>query len=467
MELVSDLGREDGTEAVDELDLRVGLLSAQLHSVSAALIDAVAAFDELGGADGFSTLSQWLSVRGGFSTGEARRLCALAGRVEELPTLMAHARSGQLSVGVLAAAARVADPQNEAAVAHIAVTATPVQSARILARYRTVRPAPESDQMDEPAPVPELDTWWRAWSDESGRGRIDAALSPHVAAMVQQAWEAARAAGEADAPITAPADLAEVELDAHRRLSADEIASRWAATMLDHAHDQGICRPGGDRHGLLVTIDVVTLARVLGIELDPSVPVGLGSHAFDLRTGAHLTDAEVAAIACDGDLQLLVHHDGAPLWLSDTARTANRHLRRALAFRSGGTGGCEYPGCTQRRYLDAHHVIYWGQHGPTQPDNLVLLCGHHHRELHRGDYRITTDGAQRFTFTSRLGVHLGTTVSAAGAHGPPPAHADRPRLDRPPDPPPHVGPDTPRSETHGERLTAYALDVFLERLLAA
>jgi hypothetical protein len=40
-------------------------------------------------------------------------------------------------------------------------------------------------------------------------------------------------------------------------------------------------------------------------------------------------------------------------------------------------------------------------------------------------------------------------------------------MDRPPDPPPRLHPDAPRSDTHGEPLTAYALDVFVERLLDA
>jgi hypothetical protein len=237
--------------------------------------------------------------------------------------------------------------------------------------------------------------------------------------------------------------------------------------MLEHAHDHRLCRPGGERHGVLVNIDVHTLARVLGLEVDPTLPVGLGTQAFDARTGAHLTDRQVARILCDAELQVLVHHNGVPLWMSESSRTANRHQRRALQFRSGGTGGCEYPGCTQTRYLDAHHVVFWSCDGATALDNMVLLCGHHHRALHRGDYAITTDGDQVFHFTDRWGHHLGTSATICGPGGPPPRQDRLPHLEHPPDPPPGLRPDTPRSITGGEALTRYALDEYLHFLLAA
>jgi hypothetical protein len=474
---------EQGIEAVRdelrlaELDAQVGVLSAQIHALSARLVDLVADFDRSGGAHGYTTTSQWLSIRGGFTPGEARRLVGVAQRQPELPTLMAHAHAGRRSVGVIAAAARVVTPENEAAIAEVVVSTTPPQSGRILSTYRSVRDATAQDPRgpaadgDEPVVAPPAPpTWWRSWFDDAGRGRIDAALSPEVAALVQQAWDAARAAGEADEPRTPAEDPAEVDRDLDRRLDADEIASRWATTMLDHAHDHGLCRPGGDRHGILVNIDVATLARVLGLSFDASLPIGLGTQAFDARTGAHLGDLDVARLMCDADLQLLVHHDGVPLWMSNPTRSANRHQRRALQFRASGTGGCEYPGCTQTRYLDAHHVVFWSCDGRTTLDNLVMLCGHHHRVLHRGEYRITTSGDQRFTFTDRHGHHLGTSSTQCGTGGSPPGTGPAPPgppAAPPPVPLPGIGPDTPRSVTGGEHLTAYALDVYLSNLLAA
>ncbi|MDE0805554.1 MAG: DUF222 domain-containing protein [Acidimicrobiales bacterium] len=76
-------------------------------------------------------------------------------------------------------------------------------------------------------------------------------------------------------------------------------------------------------------------------------------------------------------------------------RYANRDQRRALAVRDGG---CGVPGCDRPpAHCDSHHVIYWESFGPTDIDNLVLLCRHHHRSVHRGRLSIRMlDGVPAF-----------------------------------------------------------------------
>ncbi len=46
------------------------------------------------------------------------------------------------------------------------------------------------------------------------------------------------------------------------------------------------------------------------------------------------------------------------------------------------------PGCTQRRFVDAHHLHHWARGGETALGNLVLLCRRHHRLLHEGGYQV-------------------------------------------------------------------------------
>jgi hypothetical protein len=36
----------------------------------------------------------------------------------------------------------------------------------------------------------------------------------------------------------------------------------------------------------------------------------------------------------------------------------------------------------------AHHILHWIQGGPTKLDNLVLLCGHHHRTIHETPWEV-------------------------------------------------------------------------------
>jgi len=46
---------------------------------------------------------------------------------------------------------------------------------------------------------------------------------------------------------------------------------------------------------------------------------------------------------------------------------------------------CQAPGCSSRRRLEAHHIIFRSQHGSDEPDNLITLChGHHRRGIHEG-----------------------------------------------------------------------------------
>jgi hypothetical protein len=60
-------------------------------------------------------------------------------------------------------------------------------------------------------------------------------------------------------------------------------------------------------------------------------------------------------------------------------RLASQGQRLALAARDGG---CSFPGCTRPpAWCQAHHVIPWQQGGPTDLDNLCLVCSFHHREF--------------------------------------------------------------------------------------
>lgn len=49
---------------------------------------------------------------------------------------------------------------------------------------------------------------------------------------------------------------------------------------------------------------------------------------------------------------------------------------------------CRFPGCAATRHLHAHHVEHWVDGGPTDLDNLVLLCGAHHRFVHCHDWLV-------------------------------------------------------------------------------
>ena len=445
------------SERARELDERVGVLSAQLHAAGAELVGCLAELEQIDGwhSDGFRSFAHWLSVRSSFTIGESHRYVTAATRLDAVRSLHADAREGRFSVGVLAMAARIATPENEAKIRQVVLDATPSQAARIFAKYDDARPKKQGG--GDPEPDPEVEYWQKQWTDDLGRERFDLALDATTGAQFKEAWAAARAAGERD--------LDPTDLEQRRRLNANEVARRFALAMLAAANDEGMSARGGEHYTVQVTADLATLARVLGLDFDPGMPVGLGRHVFIPATGHRLTDAELARVMCGADVQLLVHHDGVPLWLGREVRDATRDQRRALRFRAS-VAGCEFPGCTQTRFVDTHHVRFYGNEGSTDLDNLVFLCGYHHRQLHGHGWSVTTEGDQHFTFW-RGDRCLGSTTRGDTPGRRRPDLARLPLVEALAEPPPGVTPDTPRSTCRGERLTNYALSVYVEHLLAA
>jgi HNH endonuclease len=43
---------------------------------------------------------------------------------------------------------------------------------------------------------------------------------------------------------------------------------------------------------------------------------------------------------------------------------------------------CQAPGCSARRHLEVHHIIFKARGGSDDPENLVTICHGHHRLIH-------------------------------------------------------------------------------------
>ena len=86
-----------------------------------------------------------------------------------------------------------------------------------------------------------------------------------------------------------------------------------------------------------------------------------------------------------------------PLEVGRTTRVVQPGQRLALAVRDGG---CVFPGCDRPlAWCEAHHLWHWVDGGPTDLDNLVLLCRAHHRAVHDGGWRLTRQPDGRLTAT--------------------------------------------------------------------
>jgi hypothetical protein len=141
-------------------------------------------------------------------------------------------------------------------------------------------------------------------------------------------------------------------------------------------------------------------SQSLGADRDPdraTIVVHIdGSHLANSEGGVGITDGgsalhpeTVRRLSCDGRRQTVLDgSDGLPVGVGRTGRVIPPWLGRQLAYRDEG---CRFPGCGRRIWVHGHHIVHWAHGGPTDLENLITLCGHHHRLIHERGWRITGD----------------------------------------------------------------------------
>ncbi|MBM4557063.1 DUF222 domain-containing protein [Rhodococcus hoagii] len=158
---------------------------------------------------------------------------------------------------------------------------------------------------------------------------------------------------------------------------------------------------GGERPHLSLHVNASDLAR--SESAHEWTHPNEGSDLFgdkDIARLPHTGPPSIATarrLACDCHLTPIVMDDGVPLNLGRTSRTVSKKQRRALIARDHG---CAFPGCgTPPAHCEGHHVKHWADGGPTDLDNLVLLCRYHHQLLHHSHWgvRIGADRHPWFT----------------------------------------------------------------------
>jgi uncharacterized protein DUF222/HNH endonuclease len=104
-------------------------------------------------------------------------------------------------------------------------------------------------------------------------------------------------------------------------------------------------------------------------------------------TGQPLSAKTVAWLSCTALLTLMLLDDhGVPLKHGRTKRLFTTGQRLGFAARDKG---CIFPGCDRPpSWCEAHHVTSWQDGGDTDLTNGCLLCGYHHRLIHKGDWQV-------------------------------------------------------------------------------
>ena len=362
--------------------------AAAVAAAQSRLAQVFAAFVERGGHEraGIASPGQWGSVNLGQSSRSTGALAATGAAVSELPALRAAWESGELSTEKARLVATVADASSDERWTSVAVEASATQLARIVSAYRrSTDGAAGGDARDREE---RCGVSWHTRDD--GLVELLAVLEPADAALVRAALDAAcerqwRSRRGESAASAAPAEA--VVPGAHRRLEAllDVCESALASGPLPLI--------GADRTQVTLNVDAAFLAGDLDVGRST---VGRG-HTVDRATAQ--------CLSCDALIRPLVRDaDGRAVDLGRSQRLVSDKQRRLLAHRDAG---CRFPGCSNDRFVDAHHVVHWSLGGRTDMANLLLLCRRHHRQHHKGLFDIVADGRQGFTFVDAWGRGLG------------------------------------------------------------
>jgi hypothetical protein len=151
-----------------------------------------------------------------------------------------------------------------------------------------------------------------------------------------------------------------------------------------------VCAEGGNLADGAVAMAEAALAGGGNGAVRPPVEVVVHVAAESLQGETALGDGISAEgcrrLLCDsGVVPMLEDGRGRTIDVGRKTRTIPAALRRALVARDGG---CRFPGCTNRRFVDGHHIRHWVDGGETSLDNTVLLCRRHHGYLHEAGFSI-------------------------------------------------------------------------------
>ncbi len=389
---------------IDELSELCG----QRNAIDGRIVDIVAELerDELCGATGARSITALVAWKTGVTPNNADTIVAVARRAEQFPLCTQALREGRLSLDQVGVIAERAADGSDAHFAELAAVAT-------VAQLRTAiklepRPEPEPDAEAEPAVEPKRSfrkevhddyTTYQIVLPRLEAAKFDAGVRSHQEALIA-AWKRDDDEGDQVSEQAPPFPNA---VDAFMSL----VEAGWDADATR--------RPHGQHTTVVVHLD---------LDKHGEKPVAA------LHLGPVLTDDERRYLTCDATCEVWFERHGQPIGAGRAARTVNRRLRRALEHRDRC---CAVPGCGATRGLHAHHLKHWEDGGPTDLDNMVLLCPYHHRLHHRGGITITGPAHQlRVTDATGRELHRGSLA--------------RPPTTPPPQVPPYRGPTGERAD---------------------
>jgi hypothetical protein len=415
----------------EDLGERIAEQAAHLDAATHRLLTDIRSFEACGewAYQGFRSCADWLSWRVGWSGGTARDRVRVATKLGEFPLIDDAPRRGELSYCKVRAILRVATPANELLLVEDARFTTGAQLEKVCRKYAAVlrneQQASESDDLHE--------RFMSRHQLENGMVEIKVTMHADEAEVVWTAIEqlardhvSSARSGSASAltePGAAPNPAADNDTGSAQSISEDRTAHQSApdgaveaagpdlapvalaagavrfdrVTALVHLAQQVVRgeRPNRSPTEVVVTVPVDVLTRS---EAAP-VPVAC------LGDGTCVSAETARRLSCDcGVVYMQEDPDGNTISVGRKTRSISAGLKRALLKRDRT---CRFPGCSNRIYLEGHHVRHWADGGETRLENMVGLCSLC-RARHKPHY-----SAYLVMPRSRLGPDEGRVLYAA------------------------------------------------------
>ena len=375
--MLTQLEREANRRSLDALAVEICCtMAGDLNAANYRFLKLIAEFDRRKGwSDGATqSCAHWLNWKCGIDTGAAREWVRVAHAIEKLPKVSAAMGRGEVSYSKVRALTRIACEDTEDTLLMIALHGTAHHMEKVVRLYRRAK---EAEELTREAQQQANRFFSYRWDDDGSlvfKGSLPAEAGALFLKVLQAAMNelpAADVSAETSTVTPAKPAIAQKRADA-LALMAESFATHGVDAL-----------PGTDRQLISIHVSAETLRdRTAG--------------CCELEDGPSISAETARRLACDASVvPILEDEDGAPLNVGRKTRTISTPLRRFLSTRDQG---CRFPGCTNTRYVDAHHIHHWANGGETKPSNLVLLCRFHHRAVHEGgiDIQILDDGALRF-----------------------------------------------------------------------
>jgi hypothetical protein len=335
-------------------------LNRHIAAAQTALLEVIAEVDRRGAwrDSGARDLAHWVSIRYGMSWWKADRWVKAAADLLDLPAVAGALESGQLGIDKVVELCRFATPERERDLVEWAADAT----CATIRRRADLEVRAATDETLEF----ERNRSLRYWYEDGGRRfGLEASMPSAQGAVVAKALSRA-----VDQIPVMPAEHDAAYIEARRADALVALCSQRIAVDAD-----------ADR------ATVVIHASLDALE---------GRRNAETEHGAVMPPEALQRLACDARVQVVAENDaGDAVGFGRTRREPSAAMLRQLRHRDRG---CRFPGCGSTAFANAHHIVWWSRGGPTDLDNLLLVCAFHHRLVHEHGWRVerAPDGRVRW-----------------------------------------------------------------------